>query len=234
MKGILLAGGKGTRLHPLTRITNKHLIAVYDKPMIMYPLELLTKSGIKDILIISGREHAGHFLEFLGSGADLGINLTYRVQDQAGGIAHALLLAENFAKDDDMTVILCDNIFEQDFKKYVGNFKSGARIFLKSVPDAQRFGVAVVKNGIVEKIIEKPKNPPSQLAVTGIYQYDHRVFDIIKKLKPSARGEYEITDVNNAYIKTRELQAEIIKGYWSDVGTHASLARTIKWVANKK
>lgn len=135
MKGILLAGGKGTRLHPLTRITNKHLIAVYDKPMIMYPLELLTKSGIKDILIISGREHAGHFLEFLGSGADLGINLTYRVQDQAGGIAHALLLAENFAKDDDMTVILCDNIFEQDFKKYVGNFKSGARIFLKSVPD---------------------------------------------------------------------------------------------------
>lgn len=234
MRGILLAGGNGTRLRPLTHITNKHLIAVYDKPMILYPLNLLIDAGIKDILIISGREHAGHFLEFLGSGKDFGVNLTYRVQDTAGGIAHALLLAENFSQGENITVILCDNIFEQGFKKHVVSFKSGARVFLKNVPDAHRFGVAVVKNGKVQKIIEKPKVPPSQLAVTGIYQYDSRVFDIIRKLKPSGRGELEITDVNNAYIRTGELQAEVIKGFWSDVGTHASLARTIKWVANKK
>ncbi len=234
MKGVLLAGGNGTRLHPLTQITNKHLIAVYNKPMILYPLELLIKAGISDILIISGREHAGHFLEFLGSGKDFGVNLTYRVQDTAGGIAHALLLAENFSQGENMTVILCDNIFEQDFRKYVDNFKKGARIFLKNVPDAHRFGVAVVKSGLVEKIIEKPKNPPSQLAVTGIYQYDSQVFNIIKNLKPSRRGELEITDVNNAYIKKDELRAETIKGFWSDAGTFDSLARTIKWATTER
>ncbi len=234
MKGIILAGGMGTRLMPLTKITNKHLIAIYDKPMILYPLEMMANSGIKDILIVSGREHAGHFLEFLGSGKDFGVNLTYRVQDIAGGIAHALLLAEDFVGKDTMSVILCDNIFEQNFSKHINNFKNGARIFLKKVPDPQRFGVASIKNGIVQDIVEKPKKPKTQLAVTGFYQYDNRVFDIIKKLKPSSRGELEITDVNNAYIKMKEMGAEIIKGFWSDAGTHDSLGRTVRWVMNKK
>lgn len=234
MKGIILAGGAGSRLRPLTDITNKHLIAVYDRPMILYPLERLVEAGIRNILIVSGRDHVGHFLEYMGSGRDFGVNFTYKVQDTAGGIAHALLMAEDFVGDDNMSVILCDNIFEQNFKKYVDNFKGGARIFLKKVSDPQRFGVAVVKNGLVKKIIEKPKNPPSQLAVTGFYQYDSQVFDIIKKLKPSARGELEITDVNNAYIRSGQMRAEIIKGFWSDAGTHDSLARTIKWAMGRK
>ena len=229
-----MAGGTGTRLRPLTNITNKHLIAVYDRPMISYPLELLSRAGIKDILIVSGREHAGHFLEFLGSGKDLGVNFTYKVQDTASGIAHALLAARDFVDNDNMTVILCDNIFEQNFKKYIDNFKSGARIFLKKVPDAKRFGVAVVQKGLVKKIIEKPKNPPSQMAVTGLYQYDSKVFDIIKKLKPSARGELEITDVNNAYIQMGQMRAETISGFWSDAGTYDSLARTIRWAMSRK
>ncbi len=234
MKGILLAGGLGTRLKPLTNITNKHLITVYDKPMIMYPLELLIKAGIKDILIILGREHADQFLGFLGSGADFGVKLTFRVQDKAGGIAHALLMAEDFVNKDNVTVVLCDNIFEQDFKNPVATFKSGARIFLKKVPDPQRFGVATVKNGKVVKIVEKPKKPETNLAVTGIYQYDENVFNYIRSLKPSARGELEISDVNNIYIQKNHMQAEVIKGFWSDAGTFDSLARTIRWVTTKK
>ena len=229
MKGVLLAGGMGTRLRPLTHITNKHLVAVYNKPMILYPLESLVKAGIKDILIISGREHAGHFIEFLGSGADFGVNLSYKVQDTAGGIAHALLLAEDFSKNEPITVILGDNIFQQKFDKYVANFREGAKIFLKKVPDPQRFGVAVVKLKKVIKITEKPKRPLSDLAVTGIYQYDNKVFDIIKTLKPSARGEMEITDVNNHYIKKGQMGAEIVKGFWSDAGTFDSLVRSINW-----
>lgn len=233
MRGVILAGGMGTRLRPLTNITNKHLISVYDKPMILYPLETLTKAGITDILIISGREYAGHFIEFLGSGKDRGINLTYKVQDNAGGIAEALSLAENFADDQPITVILGDNIFEQDFKKHIDDFQEGARIFLKKVTDPERFGVAVVKNRTVSKIIEKPKKSPSPLAVSGIYQYDRQVFDIIRTLRPSARGELEITDVNNAYIARGQMRAETIKGFWSDAGTFDSLARTIKWAASK-
>lgn len=234
MKGILLAGGLGTRLKPLTNITNKHLITVYNKPMIMYPLELLIKAGIKDIMLILGREHADHFLSFLGSGADFGIKLTFRVQDKAGGIAHALLLAEEFVNKENMIVVLCDNIFEQDFGKYVSNFKSGARIFLKKVPDPERFGVATVENGQVVKIVEKPKKPETKLAVTGLYQYDTEVFDYIRSLKPSARGELEISDVNNVYIQKNQMQAEVIKGFWSDAGTFDSLAKTIRWVTKKK
>lgn len=234
MKGILLAGGLGTRLKPLTDITNKHLITVYDKPMIMYPLELLIKAGVKDMLIVLGREFADQFLSFLGSGADLGVKLTFRVQDKAGGIAHALLLAEDFVGKDNMTVVLCDNIFEQDFKKYLDNFKSGARIFIKKVPDPERFGVATAKNGQVVKIVEKPKKSETNLAVTGIYQYDAHVFEHIRALKPSARGELEISDVNNIYIKKNQMQAEIIKGFWSDAGTFDSLAKTIRWVTEKK
>lgn len=234
MKGILLAGGLGTRLKPLTNITNKHLITVYDKPMIMYPLELLIEAGIKDILIVLGRDHADQFLGFLGSGADWGIKLTFRVQDKAGGIAHALLMAEDFVHKDNMMVVLCDNIFEQDFKKSVANFKSGARIFLKKVPDPERFGVATVKNSQVVKIVEKPQKPETNLAVTGIYQYDANVFDYVRLLKPSARGELEISDVNNIYIQNKHMQAETIKGFWSDAGTFDSLARTIRWVTEKR
>lgn len=234
MKGILLAGGLGTRLKPLTDITNKHLITVYNKPMIMYPLELLIGAGIKEIIIILGREYAGQFLTFLGSGAERGAKITFRVQDKPGGIAHALLMAEDFVGDSGMTVVLCDNIFEQDFKKDVTSFKSGARIFLKKVPDPERFGVATVKKGRVTKIVEKPKNPETNLAVTGIYQYDAQVFKIIKQLKPSARGELEITDVNNWYIKKGQMQAEVIKGFWSDAGTFDSLARTIRWITGRK
>ncbi|HEY4506573.1 MAG TPA: sugar phosphate nucleotidyltransferase [Candidatus Paceibacterota bacterium] len=234
MKGIILAGGLGTRLRPLTLVTNKHLIALYDKPMILYPLETLKQAGINDILIVSGREHAGHFLEFLGSGADYGVKLTYKVQDQAGGIAHALLLAEDFADRQAITVILSDNIYEDNFRTMVHNFKKGARIFLKKVEDPERFGVPELKGKTVTKIIEKPTNPPTPYAVTGLYQYDSDVFKIIKKLKPSGRGELEITDVNNAYIRKGNMKAEFVNGFWSDAGTFESLARTTLWIMNKR
>jgi glucose-1-phosphate thymidylyltransferase len=233
MKGVILAGGMGTRLKPLTNITNKHLIAVYDEPMIMYPLRTLIRSGIRDILIVSGREHAGHFIEFLGSGKDHGVHLTYKVQEEAGGIAQALLLAEHFADGSPVTVILGDNIFENAFPATVRSFRKGARIFLKKVPDPQRFGVAVLNGKNVSKIIEKPKEPPTDYAVTGIYQYDANVFRIIKRMKPSARGELEITDVNNAYVKNGGLKAELVRGFWSDAGTFESLARTINWAMKR-
>ena len=234
MKGVILAGGKGTRLLPLTLVTNKHLIALYDKPMILYPLETLKRGGIKNILIISGREHAGHFLEFLGSGKDYGVNLTYRVQDGAGGIAEALSLAEDFADNSPITVILSDNIFEDNFARHIKTFRKGARIFLKKVPDAERFGVAELNGKKVLKIIEKPAKPPTPYAVTGLYQYDAEVFKIIKRLKPSARDELEITDVNNAYIGHGAMKAEFIRGFWSDAGTFDSLARTTWWIMNRR
>lgn len=234
MKGIILAGGLGTRLRPLTLVTNKHLIALYDKPMILYPLETLVKAGIRDILIVSGREHAGHFLEFLGSGEEYGAKLTYKVQDQAGGIAHALLLAEDFADNRPVTVILSDNIFEDAFVRYVKNFRRGARIFLKKVPDPNRFGVPELNGRKVLKILEKPAQPPSPYAVTGFYQYDDSVFKIIKKLRPSSRGELEITDVNNAYIRKGQLTAEYVRGFWSDAGTFDSLATATVWAMKKK
>lgn len=233
-KGIILAGGKGTRLQPLTLVTNKHLIALYDKPMILYPMETLKKGGIRDILIVSGREHAGHFLEFLGSGKDYGVNLTYRVQDKAGGIAQALALAEDFANNSPVTVILSDNIFEDNFARHIKTFRNGAKIFLKKVPDPYRFGVPVLEGKSVKKIIEKPAEPPTPYAVTGLYQYDSKVFRIIKKLKPSARGELEITDVNNAYIRLSQMKAEFVRGFWSDAGTFESLARTTWWIMNNK
>ncbi len=234
MKGIILAGGMGTRLKPLTNITNKHLIPVYNKPMILYPLGTLIRSGIKEILIVSGRDHAGHFIEFLGSGKEYGVKLTYKVQDEAGGIAQALLLAEDFADEKPITVILGDNIFENNFLKSVKSFRKGARVFLKKVSDPERFGVPALNKKNVLNIIEKPKDPPTPYAVTGIYQYDKDVFRIIKKLKPSNRGELEITDVNNAYIKKGNLKAEFIKGFWSDAGTFDSLARATQWVKGNK
>jgi glucose-1-phosphate thymidylyltransferase len=233
MKGIILAGGHGTRLLPMTKVTNKHLLPVYDKPMIFYPIQTLVGMGIKNIMIVSGKGHAGHFLELLGSGKEFGVKFTYDIQEEAGGIAQALSLAQDFADDDSVAVILGDNIFEDNFKKEIEDFKSGAKIFLKEVPDAPRFGVAELKGNKVIGIEEKPKKPKTNLAVTGLYIYDKGVFDIIKKLKPSARGELEITDVNNYYIKNNEMGFSVVKGFWSDAGTVESLYRASTMVKNK-
>jgi glucose-1-phosphate thymidylyltransferase len=225
MKGIILAGGTGSRLFPLTKVTNKHLLPVYDKPMIYYPLQTLINGGISEIMIVSGRGHAGHFLELLGSGMEFGISLTYEIQETAGGIAQALGLAASWADDDDVAVILGDNIFQDTVISDVASFKNGARIFLKEVKDAHRFGVAELKKDRVISIEEKPQIPKSQYAVTGLYLYDSEVFSIIKKLRPSGRGELEITDVNNAYIQKKKMQYAILRGFWSDAGTFDSLLR---------
>jgi glucose-1-phosphate thymidylyltransferase len=225
MKGVILAGGTGSRLYPLTKVTNKHLLPVYDKPMIYYPLETLISAGIKDIMIVSGRGHAGHFLELLGSGVDFGVHFTYEIQEKAGGIAQALSLAEDFVDGDSVTVVLGDNIFQDNIKEDVENFKNGAKIFLKEVPDAHRFGVAELKGGKVIGIEEKPKEPKSNFAVTGLYIYDSDVFNAIKTLKPSGRGELEITDVNNYYINKEMMEYGVLEGFWSDAGTFASLLR---------
>ena len=230
MKGVILAGGNGTRLHPLTLVTNKHLLPVYKKPMIYWPLETLIQCGIKNILIVSGRGHAGHFVNLLGSGKKFGVNLSYEVQENAGGIAHALAIAEDFADNGKIAVILGDNIFmdSKDIRNGVRGFKNqkkGAKIFLKSVSDANRFGVAEVRNRKVVRIEEKPNKPKSDLAVTGIYLYDNRVFEIIKKIKPSKRGELEITDVNNQYIKKNQMSYQLLNSEWTDAGTFDSLLR---------
>jgi glucose-1-phosphate thymidylyltransferase len=225
MKGIILAGGTGSRLYPLTKVTNKHLLPVYDKPMIFYPLNTLINAGITEIMIVSGRGHAGHFLELLGSGADFGVSLTYEIQEGAGGIAQALGLARHFSDNDNVTVILGDNIFEDAVKDAVQSFRTGARIFLKEVPDAHRFGVAEILGEKIVSIEEKPQNPRSNLAVTGLYIYDAGVFDVIRALKPSQRGELEITDVNNAYIQKGMMTFSRLHGFWSDAGTFDSLLR---------
>ena len=224
MKGIILAGGTGSRLMPLTKVTNKHLLPIYDKPMIYYPLQTLIDLDIKEVMIVSGRGHAGHFLELLGSGAEVGVKLSYAVQEKAGGIAEALGFCEDFAEKDPVCVILGDNIFENP--PQIKSYKKGAMIFLKEVGDARRFGVATLdKNKRVVKIVEKPVHPETNYAVIGFYVYDNEAFKIIKTLKPSARGELEITDVNNEYIKRKILQAEVIKGYWTDAGTFETLFR---------
>lgn len=227
MKGIILAGGTGSRLYPLTKVTNKHLLPVYDKPMIYYPLQTLLGAGISDIMIVSGRGHAGHFLELLGSGADFGARFTYEIQDEAGGIAQALSLAEDFTDEDNVAVILGDNIFQDNITEVVQSFTSGAHIFLKTVQDAARFGVAEVdnNNGHVLSIEEKPSVPKSDYAVTGLYLYDNNVFEIIHTLKPSGRGELEITDVNNEYIRQSSMGYSVLEGEWTDAGTFDSLLR---------
>lgn len=232
MKGIILAGGTGSRLYPLTKVTNKHLLPVYDKPMIYYPLQTLIDAGINDIMIVSGRGHAGHFLELLGSGVDFGVHLTYEIQKKAGGIAEALGLAKDFADNKSVTVILGDNIFQDNVHMSVETFNHGARIFLKEVPDARRFGVAQIKGKSIISIEEKPTLPKSNLAVTGMYIYDSKVFEIIRTLKPSGRGELEITDVNNEYIRLGEMDFSQLKGYWSDAGTFESLFRASELVRN--
>ncbi len=236
MKGVILAGGTGSRLFPLTKVTNKHLLPVYDEPMIYYPLKTLINAGIRDIMIVSGKGHVGHFLELLGSGSDFGVRFSYEIQKEAGGIAQALSLARGFVDGDSVTVILGDNIYEDNVKEHVQSFKSGARIFLKPVTDAHRFGVAEVdeKKNQVLGIEEKPKQPKSNLAVTGLYIYDNTVFDVVKTLKPSGRGELEITDVNNYYVRQGKLSFSVLEGYWSDAGTFESLFRASELVRVKK
>jgi len=226
MKGVILAGGTGSRMYPLTKVTNKHLLPVYDKPMIFYPLQTLVNAGIREIMIVSGRGHAGHFLELLGSGMEFGVQLTYEIQEKAGGIAEALGLAESWVDEDPVAVILGDNIFQDSIQSDATSFRKGAKIFLKEVPDAQRFGVAEFKGDRVVSIEEKPEKPKSHYAVTGLYFYSPDVFSIIKTLKPSGRGELEITDVNNSYIERGEMQFSLLKGFWSDAGTFDSLLRS--------
>jgi len=228
MKGIILTGGTGSRLKPLTNVTNKHLLPVGKYPMIFYSIYRLKQAGITEILVVTGREYMGDVIELLGSGYEFGVEFTFKVQDQAGGIAQALGLAEHFVNRDHCVVILGDNIFEDNITPFVESFtkqEKGAKILLKEVSDAQRFGVAELKDGKIISIEEKPKQPKSNFAVTGIYMYDATVFDIIKTLKPSARGELEITDVNNNYIQQGTLTYDISKGWWTDAGTSESLFR---------
>ncbi|MBI2638749.1 NTP transferase domain-containing protein [Candidatus Peregrinibacteria bacterium] len=225
MKGIILAGGNGRRLNPLTDVTNKHLLPVYDKPMIFYPLQTLIETGIRDILIVTGKEYAGGFLKLLGSGREFGCKFTFEVQEDALGIAHALLLAADFIDGEDCAVILGDNIFEDNLTASVNYFRSGAHIFLKEMDDAKRFGVAEIKGEKIIGIEEKPAKPKTNLAVTGFYLYDAGVFNIIKNLKPSTRGELEITDVNNAYIAQGKMTYTPLQGQWTDSGTFESLYR---------
>lgn len=227
MKGIVLAGGLGTRLFPLTKVTNKHLLPIYNKPMIYYPIEAMVDAGIRDILIVTGGKNAGEFLRLLGNGKQFGLNhINYAYQEGEGGIAEALSLAEFFADQSSICVILGDNLVERSIAAYVENFKkqsAGARILLKEVSDPQRFGVPKIHEGKILRIDEKPKMPASQYAVTGIYMYDPSVFAKIKTLKPSNRGELEITDVNNAYIAEGNMHYDILDGWWTDAGTFESL-----------
>ncbi len=237
MKGVILAGGLATRLRPLTSITNKHLLPVYNKPMIYYPLEALVQAGLRDILIVTGGNNAGDFLRLMGNGKDFGLNeVSYAYQEGEGGIAAALILAEYFANKEKIVVVLGDNIVEGSIKPFVDKFKKqkeGAKILLKKVPDPQRFGVPVFSKGKIVQIEEKPKDPKSEYAVTGIYMFDSSVFKIIKTLKPSARGELEISDVNNAYIQRGLMTHDIMRGWWTDAGTFESLYHATALVASK-
>ncbi len=242
MKGIILAGGLGTRLRPLTLVTNKHLLPVYDRPMIYYPIQCLLNAGIRDILIVTGGEHAGDFLKLLKNGKHLGVqHLEYAYQEGEGGIADALKLAEDFCDGDKLCVVLGDNIIQKNIRKAAGDFftqASGAKLLLKEVPDPERFGVVRFADdgggggtGRIAEIVEKPSTPPSNYAVTGIYFYDADVFDICRDLKPSGRGELEITDVNNAYLARGDLTYDILDGWWTDAGTFESLLRASNYAA---
>src|SRR5271155_2806401 len=238
MKGIVLAGGTGSRLYPLTKITNKHLLPIYDKPMIYYPIKTLVDAGIKEILLVTGGRNSGDFLRLLANGKEFGLaHLNYTYQEGEGGIADALALAEHFADGQKICVILGDNIIEGSIREAAESFRSqakGAHILLKEVPDAERFGVAEIANGHVVGIQEKPRNPKSNYAVTGIYMYDASVFDKIKTLVPSNRGELEITDVNNAYIHEGGMTFSFLEGWWTDAGTFESLLRAASLVAQSK
>jgi len=235
IKGVVLAGGTGSRLDPLTRVTNKHLLPVYDKPMVYYPIEALRDSGIDEILVVTGGNDPGDFLRLLGNGRELGLShIEYAYQQGSGGIAAALALAENFAAGGLICVMLGDNIIERDIRATADAFRArghGACILLKEVEDPQRFGVAVFEGDRVTRIIEKPPEPPTNMAVIGIYMYDARVFEIIRTLRPSGRGELEITDVNNAYIERGEMTFGVLEGWWTDAGTFDSLLRASRLVA---
>jgi glucose-1-phosphate thymidylyltransferase len=237
MKGVILAGGEGTRLYPCTKLINKTCLPLYDKPIIYYTIQTLVSAGLEEILIITGGEHAGDLLKLLGNGKKLGLKeIHYTYQEEPKGIAHGLALAEDFADNKKIVLILADNIFEDSIKKDVEIFEkqeNGARLFLKRVSDPERFGVAEVRGDKIINIIEKPKTPISNLAVTGLYMYDNRVFDVIRTLKPSARGEYEITDVNNFYVQKNIATCRELKGFWSDVGTFESLYKTSQFIAEK-
>ena len=236
LRGIVLAGGTGSRLMPLTKVTNKHLLPVGRKPMIYYPIEKMTSIGIEEILIVTGIEHMGDVVSLLGSGKQFGCRFTYKVQDEAGGIAQALGLAENFAQGKSVVIILGDNLFEASLKDHADRFisqKIGARVLLKKVSNPKRFGVAQVSDGRITGIEEKPEKPKSDYAITGIYFYDNSVFDVIRALKPSARGELEITDVNNAYIEQGRLAYDMLEGWWTDAGTFESLDRANDLVAKE-
>lgn len=238
MKGIICAGGNGTRLRPLTKVTNKHLLPVGNVPMIYHPINTLVKAGITDIMIILGGESVGDVVRLLGSGKDFGVTFTYRYQDEAGGIAQAIGLAKQFVNNDKFITILGDNIIEDDITLNIDDFEKKplchAGIFLKEVDDPERFGVVRFENNIPVEIIEKPKNSPSNYAVTGLYMYDNTVFDIIENLKPSTRGELEITDVNNFYLQRSKLDLYTLKGYWLDGGTFSSLVEANKIISKAK
>jgi glucose-1-phosphate thymidylyltransferase len=237
VKGIVLAGGLGTRLYPLTKITNKHLLPVFNKPMIFYPIQTLVDAGIEDIMIVTGGNNAGDFLRLLGNGKEFGLkHLNYTYQEGEGGIAEALGLTEHFAEGEKIVVILGDNLIEHGIAEYVQRFRQqerGAKILLKEVPEPQRFGVAEIKGDVIVSIEEKPQVPKSPYAVTGFYMYDAQAFDIIKTLKPSGRGELEITDVNNAYIQQGTMSYEILSGWWTDAGTFESLYHATCLIAEK-
>jgi glucose-1-phosphate thymidylyltransferase len=236
LRGVVLAGGTGSRLMPLTKVTNKHLLPIARKPMIYYPIEKLTAAGIEEILIVTGVEHMGDVVSLLGSGKDFKCRFTYKVQDEAGGIAQALALAENFAGAKPLAVILGDNIFRAGLRQYAEKFMTqggGARILLKQVHDPKRFGVAELSGDRVTAIEEKPDHPKSNYAVTGIYFYDGSVFDKIRTLRPSGRGELEITHVNQAYIEEGRLAYDILEGWWTDAGTFESLGRANELVAKE-
>ena len=237
LKGVVLAGGLGKRLYPLTLISNKHCLPIYNKPMIYYPIQSLVNAGIKDIMIVTGGNNAGDFLRLLGNGAEFGLkHINYTYQKGEGGIAEALGLAEHFADGENIVVILGDNIIEKPIKEYVDKFKAqdaGARILIKEVEDPQRFGVVEFNDDKIISIEEKPETPKTNYIVTGIYMYDAQVFDIIKNLEPSARNELEITDVNKAYLRRKQLNYDILDGWWTDAGAFESLLRANNLVAEK-
>ena len=233
MKGIILAGGKGTRLLPLTKFTNKHLLSIHDRPMILFPIETLRRTGIREILIVTDGKFLDQFKKLLGSGRKFGVKISFTIQKKADGIAGALRLAKEFADNESIAVILGDNLFEDDFTVDVQKFETGAKVFLKKVIDPERFGVAEIQEKKVTAIFEKPKDPKGDLAVTGLYFYDKSVFDIIRKIYPSNRGELEITDVNNFYLQKNTLNFREIKGFWKDAGTFESLAEATKLIREK-
>lgn len=235
MKGIILAGGSGTRLKPLTQVTSKQLLPIYNKPMIYYPLETLLKAGIRDILIIVAPDHAGDFLKLLGSGKEFGCKFTYEIQDKPEGLAQAFIIGENFIGDDSVTLILGDNLYEDDFSEAIQSFQTGGRVFLKEVSDPERFGVAEFdSNNKVISIEEKPSVPKSKFAVTGMYIYDKTVVSKARSLQPSARGELEITDLNNVYLREGTLDVAFVNGKWLDTGTFESLHEAIVFARDRE